>query len=295
MRPSLLVTGVVLVVLFAPRFDDARTGSPYLFATLFVLALYASVLLHEVAHVAAARGFGMRVPRVTLHLLGGETAIEGESRSPWQELVTSAVGPLASLAIGLVAHAVVPPEPGVARDLVWSVGWVNLLVAAFNVLPGLPLDGGRMLRAVIWWITGSERLGIVVAGWIGRACAVALAVVVVVRLVTGDPWGRTWFVDVLVAGFVAAFLWVGSSAALRAADRSARINGLSAEALAEPLEPGTGTDDAWPTLPVDARGTVLLRAMAARPSEGYVLVDPQGRPVGVLRSAAVDDAYRKEP
>lgn len=295
MRPSLLVTGVLLVVLFAPRFDDARTGSPYVFATLFVLALYASVLLHEVAHVAAARGFGMRVPRVTLHLLGGETTIEGESRSPWQELVTSAVGPLASLAIGLAAHAAVPPEPGVARDLVWSIGWVNVLVAVFNVLPGLPLDGGRMLRAVIWWITGSERLGIVAAAWIGRACAVTIVVVVALRVLVGDTWGRTWFVDALVAGFVAAFLWVGAGAALRAADRSSRINALSAEALAEPLEPDAGHDATWPTLPVGARGTVLLRAMAARPSDRYVLVDTEGRRVGLLRSTAVDAAYRKEP
>ena len=102
-RPSLLVMGVILVVLFAPRYEDQTQTNPYVVAAVFVVALYASILLHEIAHVLAARGFGMHVPSVTLHLLGGETAIEGESRTPWQELATAIVGPIVSLAIGLAA------------------------------------------------------------------------------------------------------------------------------------------------------------------------------------------------
>ena len=143
-------------------------------AAIFVVALYVSVFLHEVAHVVAARSFGMRVPSVTLHLLGGETAIEGESRTPWQELVTAIVGPLVSLAIGLGAESGRPARwsPGVLHDVVWSVGWVNILIAVFNMLPGLPLDGGRVFKAVVWQLTGREQTGTRVAAWIGRFAAV---------------------------------------------------------------------------------------------------------------------------
>ena len=83
-KPSIVLMGVVLVVLFTPRFDDRSDANPYALATAFVIALYVSVLVHELAHVFAARQFGMRVQSVTLHLLGGETLIEGESRTPWQ-------------------------------------------------------------------------------------------------------------------------------------------------------------------------------------------------------------------
>lgn len=289
-RPSLLLMGVVLVVLFAPRFSaEARTNA-YVLAATFVLALYVSVLVHELAHLAAARAYGMRVPSVTLHLLGGETAIEGESRTPAQELVTSAVGPLASLVIGLGSLAVGDSSTGVAGDLWWSIGWVNVLVAGFNMLPGLPLDGGRVLRAVIWQVTGSERLGIVVTAWIGRAAAVALGVLVVVRAVQGRTLGTQWWLDVVLVGFVAAFLWIGATAALQGADRGTRINALHAEALARPLPDEVPGD--WPTLNVRARGTVLLRAMTARPAEEYVLVDDDGTPVAILLASDVDAAYR---
>ena len=131
------------------------------------------MLIHELAHVAVARGFGMRVHSVTLHLLGGETLIEGESRTPWQELAVSIAGPLSSLAIGLACFAVEPTLTGTPADVVYAVAQVNILVAIFNMLPGLPLDGGRVFRAIIWQVTGREETGIRIAAWIGRITAVA--------------------------------------------------------------------------------------------------------------------------
>lgn len=291
-RPSLLVMGVVLVVLFAPRFAVEARSNAYVVAASFVLALYVSVLVHELAHLAVARAFGMRVPTVTLHLLGGETAIEGESRTPWQELATSIVGPLASCAIGLLAHGIADGSTGVARDLWWSIGWVNLLVAAFNMLPGLPLDGGRVLRAILWKVTGSERLGVVVTAWIGRAAAVGLGVLVVVRTVQGSSLGARWWIDVLLVAFVAFFLWAGATAALRGADRGARMNALGAEELARPLDDDASPD--WPRISVRARGTGLLRAMTAHPADVYLLVDDDDRAVGMLLASDVDTAYRGE-
>jgi Zn-dependent protease len=114
-KPSLLVMGAALVVLFAPRWEDRGSTSPYVLAAVFVVSLYVSVLVHELAHVLVARAYRMQVASVTLHLLGGETLIEGESRTPGQELATSISGPLASLAIALAAFGVpgrwIPARP----------------------------------------------------------------------------------------------------------------------------------------------------------------------------------------
>lgn len=285
-RPSLLVMGVILVVLFAPRYEDQTQTSPYIVAAVFVVALYASILLHEIAHVLAARGFGMHVPSVTLHLLGGETAIEGASRTPWQELATAIVGPIVSLAIGLAAgQAAGGLEPGVLHDVVWSVAWVNIVVAIFNMLPGLPLDGGRVFKAVVWQLTGNEQTGTRFAAWIGRAAAVAL---VIVTLVFADFDGGRGTFDLVIGLIIAWFLWEGAGHALKQSEHSARLSRLAVRKL---VEPGVAPDGA-PRLPVDIGGEVLVRAMAARPAETYAVIERDGSVIGVLRSARVDEAWR---
>ncbi|MGA9716586.1 MAG: site-2 protease family protein [Aeromicrobium sp.] len=282
-RPSLLVMGAVLIVVFAGRFDGRTDTNPYLVATGFVLGLYVSVLVHELAHVAAARGFGMRVHSVTLHLLGGETSIEGESRRPFQELWIAIVGPLTSAAIGVIALAIGRSLEGTAATLLAAIGLVNLLVAAFNMIPGLPLDGGRVLRALIWAITGREILGIHVAAWIGRLTAIAAVVWAGLR-----PRDETYAVDLIVAALVAWFLWTGSSQALHHASRRSRVDGLVARDLAAPVPAPAHAV----RLDADLRGQELLRRVAAQPAEEYALVDSDGSLVGVLTRDAIDAAYR---
>lgn len=285
-KPSLLLMGAALVVLFAPRYEDRSDTSPYVLATVFVVALYVSILVHEIAHVLAARAYRMRVDSVTLHLLGGETVIEGESRTPVQELVTSIVGPLASLVIALVAFKASDVMGfTIASDVVWSIAWVNLLVAGFNMLPGLPLDGGRVFRAIVWQVTGREDTGVRIAAWIGRATAVAVVVLVLFTL--GE--GRDAVVNLVIATFVAYFLWEGAGDALRDAGRSARVNLLVAREIGFA---GATPPPGAPTLSVGLRGPDLLRAMAAQPAEAYALVEPDGSVCGVLTSRAVDEAYR---
>jgi Zn-dependent protease len=283
-RPSLLIMGVALVLLFAPRFDDRVDANPYVLASAFVLALYISVLIHELAHVAVARRFGMRVDSVTLHLLGGETLIEGESRRPWQELAISIAGPLSSVAIGLACFAVEPALSGTAADVLQAVAQVNILVAAFNMLPGLPLDGGRVFRAIIWQVTGREETGIRIAAWIGRVTAVAIVLYALTR-----SSERSFEVDVLIAVLVGWFLWQGAGDALRNAGRNARINLLDARQIGFP---GATPPPNAEQLSVDLHGAELLRAMAARPAEAYALVEADGTLYGVLTARAVDEAYR---
>lgn len=278
--------GVVLVVLFAPRFDDRSDSNPYALAAVFVIALYVSVFIHELAHVFAARQFGMRVQSVTLHLLGGETLIEGESRTPWQELWISISGPLTSLGIGISSLSLSRSLDGTTSDILWSVGYVNILVAIFNMLPGLPLDGGRVFRAIIWQVTGREETGVRIAAWIGRIAAVGL--VAFALLNPGDNDDRL-MVNIAIALLVAWFLWQGASDALRNASRSSRINMLVARSIVDIQQP---PPEGAPRLSADLHGSALLRAMAAQPADVYALTEADGSVVGSLSARAVDDAYR---
>lgn len=280
-RPSLIVMGVVLVLVFVDRFE--QRDDPLVLAVGFVVGLYVSVFVHELAHVVAALSYRMRVRSVTLHLMGGETAIEGDSRGPAQELVTAGVGPLASLLIGVACLGVEDRMSGTVGELVWILGTVNILVAAFNMIPGLPLDGGRVARAVVWAATGREATGIRIAAWIGRLTAAALVVVGVQRAVAdGDA------LSLVIALIVAWFLWEGASHGLVNADRSARLNALSARRVARPAVPPQEA----PTLSADLTGSELLRAIADRPADAYLVTEADGTVIGVLTLDDLDAAFR---
>lgn len=286
-RPSLILMGILLVIVFAPQFESMGAGpNPYLTAGVFVVALYLSVLLHEVAHWMVARWFGMEVSAVELHLLGGETRIGGDSRHPWQEFTTSFVGPLASVLLGLASFWAAQGTEGVAHAILWSLGFINLLIAAFNMLPGLPLDGGRVLRSFIWAITGSEARGVRVAGWIGRGAAVLLLVVAVFTMFGEGVFAIGRGLLVLA---VALFLWQGASAALKHGVIMARVSALNARRLMQDETPPTGA------VPISDElvGRALLVAMAENPADAYALVDADGAVVGTLFSESVDRAYRE--
>jgi len=283
-KPSLLLMGVALVYLFSSRFDDRTDSNPYVLATAFVLGLYVSVLIHELAHVAVARGFRMRVHSVTLHLLGGETLIEGESRKASQELAISIAGPLSSLAIGLACFAIEPALSGTSADVVYAIAQLNILVAIFNMLPGLPLDGGRVFRAIIWQVTGREEAGIRIAAWLGRFTAVAIVAYAFTR--SDEP---SFEIDVVIAVIVGWYLWQGAGDALSNAGRSARINALDARVIGFP---GATPPPNAEQLSANLHGAELLKAMAARPAEAYALIEQDGTVYGVLTARAVDEAYR---
>ncbi|MFD6986513.1 site-2 protease family protein, partial [Streptomyces sp. NPDC059956] len=177
--PSWFLVAALITWVFGDQLDrilpDLGTLR-YLVALFFAVAFYASVLVHELAHTVAALRFKLPVRRIQLQFFGGVSEIEKESETPGREFVLAFVGPLLSLLLAgafyLGMKTVEPASvPGV---LLAGLMISNLLVAAFNLLPGLPLDGGRMLRAVIWGITGKPMTGTIAAAWAGRALAVAV-------------------------------------------------------------------------------------------------------------------------
>ena len=142
------------------------------------------MLLHEASHALMARRYGYPVSSITLHFLGGMTAVEGEARSPKHEPLIAVVGPLTSLAVGRRGSGAADRDARRAAARWRSGAWPapTCSSALINLVPGLPLDGGRVLKAVVWWLSGNAHRGTLAAGWGGRVAAVlALSYPVVLR------------------------------------------------------------------------------------------------------------------
>lgn len=274
-----LVTGLIAYV-FTPTVQSVDPslsgGSAFLFGVVFALLIYFSIFLHEVAHALVALGFKLPVRAITLQFLGGVSEIEQEPQTPWREFAVAVVGPIVSLLIGAVAYTAWPHvPPGVPRLLVFQLGVANLVVGVFNLLPGLPLDGGRVLRALVWRITGRPSTATVVAAWSGRVVAV---------VVFASPWlvayvrgAAVSLVSVVWLGFLAVFLWTASNQALVLVRLKDRLPSIDARALARRAYP------AEPMVPLSE----AVRAAREVQAGAIVVVDPTGRPVGLVSETAV--------
>ena len=230
--PTWFLIAILITVMFEPTVRPPLDRPfSYVIAFAYAVLLYASVLVHELSHSIVARLFGLPVRAITLHLLGGVSEIEREPETPWREFLVAVAGPLVSLALGAGGYAVLTlaPLPPVAERLTGALTIANLVVAVFNLLPGLPLDGGRIVRAGVWKLTGRPRTATIVAGWTGRAVAVGVLVLSAVLSATGED-GR--WLTVLWGALVASFIWVGATEAMRVARVRDVIPRLNARAMA---------------------------------------------------------------
>lgn len=278
-RASWLVIAALIAILLQPRIDIVAPGLgalSYVAGLAFAVLLYLSVLLHELSHALSAKAYGLPVRSVTLHFLGGVTEIDGEPQTPWREFVISVVGPVTSLAIGGLALllATVTPD-GLPLFTIESLAGANLVVGVLNLVPGLPLDGGRVLRAVVWGISGKPHLGTLVAGWAGRGVAV---------LALGLPLGfEVWadrtpqLVDYAMSFIIAVFLWTGASQALVSTKLRRKLPTLSARALARRAI----------AVPHDLPLGEGIRRAQAEQAGGLVVVATAGDPIGIVNEAAV--------
>ncbi|GEO97127.1 peptidase M50 [Kocuria turfanensis] len=285
---SWFVIAAVTVLLYTPVLLRAypELGALNYAASLgFALTLAVSVLLHELAHAWTGRAFGWPTGRIVLSLLGGHTHFGDVRTTPLASAVVSLAGPAVNLALGLAGWALLrtaDPAPSLGWVLLDLTTWANLIVGLFNVLPGLPLDGGRVVESVVWALTGREHRGTVVAAWAGRA----LSVLLLAGTAATGLWRQTPALVLVV--LIAGFMWQGAGASLRSARILSRLHGVSATALAEPAL----------TVPHDASlartDQLVVTHLAARhpAPDGavphVVAVDTGGRPVGLLVPAAAD-------
>ncbi|HEX8731207.1 MAG TPA: site-2 protease family protein [Ktedonobacterales bacterium] len=209
----LIILALLTSSLALQWFPDIADGySPVAYWTLGLvaaLALFASVLVHELAHSLVARSRGLPVKSITLFIFGGVSNLEREPRSAGVEFQMALVGPVASAIIGgiaLGAWALVGSASPLVAAMLLYLGASNLLLAVFNMIPGFPLDGGRVLRSLIWKTTGSLRRATLWAARIGQGVAILLILVGVWLFFAVDLIDGLWF------GFIGWFLLQASQA-----------------------------------------------------------------------------------
>jgi Zn-dependent protease len=252
-------------------------------AAFAVALFFGSVLVHELAHAAASRALRIPVEGVMLFFLGGATTARTEDRGPGAEFLVSAAGPAASLALGgtfwwladLVRNVNVPVAAAIGR-----VGWINVVIAAFNALPAFPLDGGRMLRAAIWKVGRNRRLATRVAAGGGIVLAGLLTAGGLWRASNGDLGGAVWLF------VIATFIYQAARAANRElAVRDVLVRGVVADAMGPP-----------PTsIPGDLSLTETLdRYLRGHEDESFPVVE-DGRVLGMLTFDSARRIGRDEP
>jgi Zn-dependent protease/CBS domain-containing protein len=274
-------------------------------ATAFVAALlfFASVLLHELAHSLVAKRFGIPVESITLFLFGGVSNIEREPPSAKAEFLMAIVGPLTSIALGIAllalgsvaihvpAEAMTDPSVAIGRltpvqSLLMWLGPINILVGVFNLIPGFPLDGGRVLRSILWAITRDLHVATRWASAIGQAIGwffifLGVAIAFGARV---PFFGRG-----LVSGMWLAFIgWFLSSAAAMTWRRQLMQEVLEGITVSRLMRPD------GPTLRPDATlGSFVSDWLMRGDERAFPVADEEGRLLGIVALADVRTAPRE--
>ena len=236
---------------------------------------FGSLLAHELSHAVVARREGLKVSGITLWLLGGVATMKGEAQTPGAEARIAGVGPLTSFLLALafgaaaIGLSLAPASDAVALALAAS-GWlslVNLVLAVFNLLPGAPLDGGRIARAVLWRWRGDKMQATRWSTGLGQVFGYGLAGIGVLRIAGGDL-GGAWF---LLLGF---FLSSAAGAERRSSELLETLRGVSVGDIMtrDPLRvPASLTAD-----------TFLLAAMGESRASTWLTTGPSGVITGLL-------------
>ena len=249
------------------------TAAYVLAGVLAAVAFLASLLAHELAHAVVARRNGVEVEGITLWLLGGVARLKGGAASPGAEFRIAGVGPLTSLVLGVgfglcavLAHAVV--GIGLPAAVLEYLAVINVVLAVFNLVPAAPLDGGRLLRAFLWWRRGDAWSSAVTAARAGRLFGFALVALGFLQVVTGDGFGGLWL------ALVGLFLVNAATAEEQQAQVSARLGGLTVERVMS--SPALTAD---PDLTVEQ---FLHEVALVQRFSTYPLVDAGGALVGLV-------------
>jgi Zn-dependent protease/predicted transcriptional regulator len=201
---SWLIIALLVALSLAAQFHatNPHWGEVTIWATAIVTAVlfFVSIILHELSHAAVAKARGLPVRSITLFALGGVAQIEKDATDPKTEFWMAIVGPIASVIIGAVClglasllgwrASTIAGTPLVAM-LMW-LGVINIALGVFNMIPGYPLDGGRVLRAIVWWVTGDANRATRIASLSGQFVAFVFIVWGIFRFFNGAGFGGLW-------------------------------------------------------------------------------------------------------
>ena len=255
---------------FPQLYPGWSTATYWLIAFLSSLLLFVSVLLHELAHSLVARRRGLPVKSITLFIFGGVSNIEREPQSPGVEFQMAIVGPLTSLVIGAICFLLQVPLRGSNSPLegiLFYLAVTNILLGVFNLIPGFPLDGGRVLRSIVWRLTGNLRLATRVAAMTGQIIAYLLILLGIWIFFVGDILDGIWF------GFIGWFLL---SAAQSANAQGMLTSVLSGVTVGEVMNPKPAT------VPADISLQQLVDAYFLPGGLRYALVMQADHLIGLM-------------
>jgi len=271
LAPSWVLVVVLITWSVAPVFSHPYTPGPLDYAAGAGAALLfaASVLAHELGHSVISLRLGIPIRRITLYLFGGVAEMEREPPTAAGEYLVAVAGPLVSVFLAATAAAVARTTTGTPHRMAAYIAFTNGVLGVLNLLPGLPLDGGRVLRAGVWAVTKDREAGTRAGVKGGQALALVAAAVGLLRLGAGDSYG-------LAELLVGAFLWTNATALGRRGEVMQRVTTLDAHALTRPA------------LLVDA-ATPLSEALrrAVETGKRLLVVDSYGAPSGVINGPAL--------
>lgn len=277
--PSWLIFLGWVTIAFAPLVEDNVAGigsARYAVSLAFGLFLGLSVLAHEVGHCALARVFNVPVQRVVLTWLAGHSAFEREPGTPRRMVLVAVAGPVVNLVIAVLAWlgSKELPQGTVGWVLTAALAWTNGIVGLYNLLPGLPLDGGQVLRATVWAVTKNPRAGTVGAAWAGRVLGIATGVFglyIASRPGGADQSTGLWLI------LIAAMMVMSSTAVLRQQSVRDRLPDLTARQLTRPAM----------SVVADLPVSEAVRRAEEGHARALIVVDGYGDPTGVVNEAAV--------
>ena len=275
--PYWFIIAGVFIVIYANELSGSLQGTTtrYLVAAAFVVLLYVSVLVHELSHSVVARGYGLPVRRIVLWPLGGVSEIDREAPTPGREFAIAAAGPALSLVLGGIGWGLYQvANTGIAGALIRQLVFANIIVGLFNLLPGLPLDGGRMLRAVIWAITKKPDTATLAAAWTGRVLALGAARGPVLHrrgLAGGDMVSTLWVI------VIAGFMWTGATQSIKATRFRERLPALQARRLARKAI----------SVPASTPLAEAVRRADEAGARAIVVVDHENTPIAIVNETAV--------
>jgi Zn-dependent protease len=254
----------------------------WLTALLTALLFFASILFHELAHAWVARRNGIPVVSITLYIFGGIAQLGGKPKTPGSEFRIAAVGPVSSLVLAAIFYGLnqVSTDRGYFGASSEWLFLINLILALFNLLPGYPLDGGRILESIVWSLTGKQETGVKVAGTAGQVIAYGLIALGAYRVFQGDVFGGIWSVMI---GFILhnaatvekkAFLQQGQLAGTPVS----QVMGIVRE----------------PEVPAGLTMQDLVERHILGQGQGSFIVTAAGNPVGVLNLRDVSNLPRAQ-
>ncbi|MGF1599283.1 MAG: site-2 protease family protein [Acidimicrobiales bacterium] len=259
---------------FVVRYDR-EVGVALVMAAVAAFAFFASVVAHELAHSLEAQRRGVHVAGITLFMFGGVTETSFDVKRPIDEFALTVIGPLTSFALAgafwLGSIGATGLGWGPAAEVLGVLGWVNLALGAFNLLPGAPLDGGRILRAAVWGATGDRQRSIVVAANAGRVLGGVVIAVGVIQVFLAGLIGGLWFM------LIGWFLFRAATSEAQSVEVERLLVGRRAAQFAHPLTP----------IPADTSIEAAIEEWFLRRDEDAFPVVDGGRLVGAVALDAV--------